>query len=177
MTGSKLFPDGFQGRHMAMCLGAFFGVMLIANGFFLYFAISTFNGLTTDDAYRSGLNYNERVADEKYQKKLGWTSRIAIDGANESLTIRMTGKSGTPIRGLAMEGLLMRPATNRFDIPLEIRERSHGIYEASLKGVEQGNWVISVQIHEHGPEQAELAAKGPKTIYRMKKRIWLTQSK
>ena len=55
------------GAHVLAGLFAFFGVMLAANGVFVYVATTTFSGLSTDDAYRKGLSYNETIRAFKLQ--------------------------------------------------------------------------------------------------------------
>ena len=54
-TGApKWFPKGIAGRHVLSALIAFFGVMFIANGFLVYYAVSTFSGGERPNPYRSG---------------------------------------------------------------------------------------------------------------------------
>ena len=70
-------PDGWftkpiEGRHVLMGLIAFFGVMLCANGIFLYLAMTTFAGGDTADPYRKGLNYNETLVAAERQAERGW---------------------------------------------------------------------------------------------------------
>ena len=48
----RLFPERIEGRHVLLALLGFFGFMLLANGIFLYYAVGTFNGFETTDAYR-----------------------------------------------------------------------------------------------------------------------------
>ena len=62
MSRKRWFAEGLEGRHVLMALIAFFGVMLIANGIFVYFAVLTFSGGDTPESYRKGLNYNETIA-------------------------------------------------------------------------------------------------------------------
>ena len=44
MSEGQWLVDGLKGRHVLMSLIGFFGLMLIANGLFVYFALSTFTG-------------------------------------------------------------------------------------------------------------------------------------
>jgi len=179
MTGSQFFPNGFSGRHMLLFLSVFFGMMFLVNGIFLYYAVTTFNGLSTDDAYRKGLHYNERIGEGVAQSKLGWTSSIKVDPKLEFLTLKLADKNGAPLRGAQLDAELSRPASDRFDITLKMVERAPGTYVTVLNagredGVALGNWVFKLNVYEAGNEAAEGAAK---IIYRMKNRIWLTQPK
>ena len=49
------------GRHVLIGMLVFFGVILGVNGMFLYSALSTYTGVVSDEPYRKGLNYNERI--------------------------------------------------------------------------------------------------------------------
>ena len=59
------------GRHVLIGLIVFFGVMLVANGIFLYTALTTYSGVVSNEPYRKCLNYNERILAEKHQQSLG----------------------------------------------------------------------------------------------------------
>jgi len=170
MNGSRVFPNGFQGRHMLISLGAFFGVMLIVNGIFVYFAISTFNGLSTRDAYRKGLAYNQRIADARAQRELGWTGAVKSGPLSGWLTVEISGRNGRPVKNLHIEATLMRPVSDRFDIPLKLEEAGAGHYRAFLGNIDRGNWVLHIRASK------PVGGKN-QVIYRMKKRLWLKQSK
>ncbi len=170
MTRSKFFPDGFQGRHMALFLGVFFGVMLLVNGIFLYFAISTFNGLSTEDAYRKGLKYNERLDEEARQNRLGWTNSVITSPDQRSLTLVISARNGKPVTGLNLSSKLSRPASDRYDTSLEFSETKQGIYIAPMKDIQAGNWTLTINARQQWDEPGKI-------VYRMKKRIWLTQTR
>jgi len=170
MTTSTYFPNGFQGRHMVICLSIFFGTMFVVNGIFLYYAISTFNGLSTEDAYRTGLHYNTRIAEENTQIRLGWKSEVVTTASQDQLTITITDKNRAPVSSLQIEANLQRPASNRFDIPLIFKERKAGEYISDLKDVGQGNWVLDFRA-------ARQTAADKNTNYRIKRRLWLTPPK
>ena len=63
---------GIEGRHVLIGLVAFFGVMLVANGIFVYYALETFAGGDTSDPYRKGMHYNETLAEAARQDERGW---------------------------------------------------------------------------------------------------------
>jgi nitrogen fixation protein FixH len=149
------------GRHVLYALVAFFSVMLLANGVFVYLAVSTFGGIDTPDAYRKGLAYNETLAEAEAQAKRGWSARIAPIG-NAQLRITITDRAGLPVTGLTLSGRLLRPATNRFDLELtEFIDRGNGIYETSLTSAQSGAWI------------AEIEARGSGMPLRMRERLWL----
>jgi hypothetical protein len=49
MMGDGRAVKPIAGRHVLLALIGFFGLMLIANGFFVYFALATFSGGDTSD--------------------------------------------------------------------------------------------------------------------------------
>ena len=170
MTGSSYFPNGFQGRHMLICLSIFFGTMFVVNGIFLYYAISTFNGLSTEDAYRTGLHYNTRIAEENSQKELGWISSLSTSESRSHLTVTISDRNQIPVSNLKIDANLQRPASNRFDIPLTFKESNPGEYVTKLIDAGRGNWVLDFSA-------TKPPASGKTTNYRIKKRLWLTPPK
>ena len=62
MTARTWFANGIQGRHVLAGLAGFFGLMLLANAVFVYFAVATFSGGDTSKPYQKGLHYNQTIA-------------------------------------------------------------------------------------------------------------------
>ena len=62
----------FTGKHFLIFIVSFFVVIIAANGMMAYFAIDTFSGLETDDAYRKGRDYNRTLELAQKQAELGW---------------------------------------------------------------------------------------------------------
>ena len=93
--------NGLTGRHVLIALVAFFGVMLIANGIFVYFAVATFSGGDTSNAYRKGLDYNETLAAAERQAERGWHSEIAYDAKEGKLFASVFVPRCTAGHGLA----------------------------------------------------------------------------
>lgn len=161
MSTAARFPRTVTGRHVLLGLIAFFGVMFLANGLLVYYAVSTFSGGDRPDPYRSGLNYNETLAEDERQAALGWDARAGYDGKAQRLTLQFTDSAEAPVSGLSITGTLARPAENWEDRPIAFREWSEGVYVSDM-ALEPGNWVLSV-------ESAE-SKDGP-TVHRLKKRL------
>ena len=62
------------GRTVLLSLVAFFGVVFAVNGVFFWFASDSWTGLSTEDAYRKGIAFNDQLARADAQKRLGWTA-------------------------------------------------------------------------------------------------------
>ncbi len=163
MKTARWFEGGIDGRHVLLALIVFFGVMLVANGALVYYALNTFSGGDRPDPYRSGLRYNETIAADARQTALGWESLLAYDDAAGRLTLRFSDESGQPVTGLALEATLGRPATDRDDRPVAFRETEAGVYAADVV-LPPGSWVISL---------ATSGAGEGDPVYRLRRRLFV----
>lgn len=154
---------GLEGRHVLYALLAFFGVVFAVNGYFLYSALSTYSGVVAAEPYRKGLAYNERIAADERQQVLGWQDRIAATTGG-ALTVALTDGAGTPIHGLAVKATVGRPSTRQYDRVASLAEGASGAYAAELGALEEGSWIVAIEVHSRGAEAP---------VYRAKRRLWL----
>lgn len=153
------------GRHVLFMLIGFFGVMLMANAIFVYFALSTFRGLENPNAYQDGVNYNLRIEAGQKQAALGWSHEI-VANMPEKLELHLFDKNGEPLTGLIVSGALRRPIGELSGELMKFEEAGGGIYRADLKQLEAGNWIVSL-------EASRMNSYGPEILYRIKERLWL----
>lgn len=155
--------QGLQGRHVLGIFLAFFAAVFIANGAMVYSAVSTHTGLVASEPYRKGLHYNERIAADERQARLGWveTLETSRDGR---ISLALVGPDGRPVRALLVSGLLGRPSTNREDLTLALTETAPGRYEARAGALARGSWLISIEAR---------AARDAEPVYRARRRVWL----
>lgn len=165
MKTVRWLDNGIDGRHVLLALLVFFGVMLVANGALVYYAINTFSGGDRPDPYRSGLRYNETIAADTRQAALGWESLLAYDPASGRLTLWFADEAGQPVTGLALEATLSRPATDREDRPVAFQETEAGVYAADI-AIPPGAWVISLATSDAG--------KGD-PVYRLRRRLFVAE--
>ena len=156
-------PQGVQGRHVLAIFLAFFGIVFAVNGTMIYAAISTHTGLVANEPYRKGLTYNERISADERQMRLGWTETLQVDRSGH-VALTLAERDGSAVRGLKVEGMLGRPATNRHDVRLALAETAPGRYEAQTAAVAEGGWLIALE--------ARVQA-GAEPIYRTRRRLWL----
>ena len=123
--------EGLTGRHVLIGVLAFFGTVFLANGIFLYSALSTYTGVVSDEPYRKGLHYNKRIAAAERQESLGWSAdaRLAPD---EGLSLVLRDRNGRPVSGLFVSGVLGRPSTNQHDRNVTLTEVEPGRYVAPI---------------------------------------------
>ncbi len=142
---------------LLIALGAF-ALVLVANGAFVWFALSGFSGLSREDAYREGLHYNDELAAAAAQKARGWSSSVTLD--KTGLAVEVSLPDGRPVAGLLLKAVIGRPATDAFDQTLELLELRPGRYLAPVV-LAPGNWSVVVT--------GEDAAGEP---YRAEARLW-----
>ena len=100
------------GKHVLIILLSAFGVVFAVNGFFLYSALHTLSGEQRGATYEAGLHYNATLAEQRAQEELHWSHKSeALLGSRLAVTV--ADASGAPVAGLAVDGWLERPASNR----------------------------------------------------------------
>ena len=166
MTNPKDPTWTLKGWHVLVTLLVFFGVMFAVNGLFLYYALDTFSGIDTKDAYRKGIAYNQTLEEGRRYDRLGWQSKLIAKGANLELTL--TSEDGTPVRGKKITGKVGRPSTDKFDHPVTFTDKGDGIYVADNVNLAAGGWIVSADVYE-----AVSPDNTPR--FRIKERLWLSQ--
>jgi nitrogen fixation protein FixH len=156
--------QGLQGRHVAIIFFAFFGAILAMNGAMIYSAFSTYSGIVSNEPYRKGLHYNDRIAADARQSRLGWNDAIAV-GRDGHVVLTLADRDGQPIVGARMDAQIGRPSTNRHDIKIDLSETAVGRYEAQAGALDAGNWTIAVDVRT--------ADGGNEPVYRARRRLWL----
>ena len=164
MSDDTWLANGLRGRHVLMGFIAFFGVIFLANGIFLYYALATFGGGDTSDPYRKGLHYNAMLAEAARQDAQGWRADLAYDQGGKRLTLALRDKSGRELTGLVVEATLGRPATDRQDIALSFSELPPGVYAAAMQ-LAPGQWVVTTAVDDPA------APSG--APYRLKQRLFV----
>lgn len=163
MTRSdKMLPNELSGRHVLFGLIGFFAVIFAVNGVFLYKALSTYTGVVSNEPYRAGLHYNERIAAEEQQTKLGWKVELADVDRSGTVRVVVETASGEPVRGLEGVAHLGRPSTAEMDRTLKLREASPGVYAAQADRLDAGAWLLDAKLE-----------RGASDIYRLRRRLWL----
>jgi len=149
----------WDGRFVPMLFVAFFAVVIAVNGVFIYLSLSTWNGLTTDNAYVRGLNYNQVLTAADDQARLGWRSTAALrDGA---LTVSIRTANGEPVDDLDMTATWRRPTRADLDQDVRLTAMGGGDYRAAAALPEKGQWDLQV-----------LARGRRDETYRQEFRLW-----
>ncbi|MDO8837816.1 MAG: FixH family protein [Parvibaculum sp.] len=137
----------WTGRRVLASFIGFFGIVFAVNGYFIYAALSTFDGVEVEGAYQKGRAYNHLLEQMDEQRRLGWTAAIATDPApagGTRLTVAFAGAGGAPLSGLEVEGLFWRPVAAGEDQRLPLAETSAGTYETVFNLAHDGNWLVRI---------------------------------
>lgn len=134
------------GRMVLIGFIAFFGVIIAVNGTFMYFALSTWPGLTTEDAYKKGIAYNHTLDEAAAQRAVGWQSGILIDTTGK-LTLMLADKNRQPVHGAIVTVSLSRPLGDARTYNITLVERADGHYESRFVAPMPGRWIVAVSAH------------------------------
>ncbi len=128
-------PRPITGRTVLITLIVFFGIIFAVNGGLAYFALSTFGGVSTDNAYRAGLAYDGEIALAAAQRERAWTVDASLTGteAARAIEIKVRDKSKNPEAGLSARAKLVHPSDRRRDIAVTMEEVSPGVYRGAYE--------------------------------------------
>ncbi len=151
---SAMTQRPWTGRTALFLILSFFGVVFAANGVFLYLAASTWNGLSTDDAYRKGLNYNRTIERAAAQRELGWRTAVSLEELGDGqrrLTVLLHDRTEQPINNRAVTAMLRRPVSeDTEDIEVSLNWAGAGLYATDLALPEGGHWDVRVEVAREG---------------------------
>ncbi|RUO98503.1 FixH family protein [Hyphomicrobium sp.] len=164
MKQTLAVTGGINGWHVLFGMIAFFLTVTAVNGVMIYDAISTFGG-DTPDAYRTGLHYNQRIAQQRQQDQLSWTEESKFDTSTGIFSTTLKDRDGHGLSGLSVKGSVGRPATDRADRAIIFNEIGSGTYRVNLTDLSPGTWDLSFFV-------SETDAKPENVVYRSKARLW-----
>lgn len=169
MAAMSKQEQGFtiQGWHVLAGMLAFFGIIFTVNAVFLVSALRTHTGIVSQQPYRKGLDYNNRISAYARQKALGWSHAVEIDMARKQVRLTLVDRHGRPVSGLLVNGFIGRPATEQYDRAVSLVETAKpGTYSADVEDLSPGNWLVQIEASEQRTGSSEI-------VYRLRKRLWL----
>ncbi|WP_394700964.1 FixH family protein [uncultured Cohaesibacter sp.] len=140
------------GWHVLLWLFGFFGVMFVVNGFFVYYARSTWPGVVEDSPYQASQNYNRTLAEAEAQKDRNWHMEMALKRSQQSvfLVLEAKDKVGKPLTDLTVEANVGRVVTEDFDHKLTLVASGDGVYQGEIGTLEPGRWRIKLEAMQDG---------------------------
>lgn len=151
------------GRMVLFGLIGFFGVVFAANAVMITFALTTFGGLETRNAYQAGLSFKNEIAAARTQETRHWEVPAKLSATGEGTRIDVAPKdaSGAPLVGYEVSVAFEHPADRRRDREAVLPEFSPGEYRGVLD-VPNGQWELVIEILQRGER-----------VYRSRSRIVL----
>jgi len=138
----RLWPRSDGGKFLAWMLGAF-GLVFAVNGIFIWLALSTWSGLTTDHPYERGLAYNQTLQEAAAEAALGWHSELEFK--NHRLLVRFHDRSGGALDRLQVTARFVRPTSDGADRNLPLDAVGDGGYTATVDLPLPGQWQVLVK--------------------------------
>lgn len=135
---------------------AFVGAMLTVvavNAVLVFFAFSTFEGVTVPRSYERGRNYNHVIEEAARQDALGWARQAKLQGGH--LVVLVTDAQGHGVPG-SFRARLERPLS-REAAPVELAMTQPGRYLADLPaGIGAGQWELRALFTGPGGARLEI---------------------
>lgn len=131
-------------------------IFFVANGVFIYLALTSNPGLVVEDYYERGQSYEQNML-SRIAANPGWEMRIemidpAVQNQSANLRFYLQGTSGELLTLESVRLFVYRPsnANNDFDLPM--RELSHGVYEVDVSFPLPGVWDLLAVVAKDGGE-------------------------
>ena len=137
----------FTGRHMAMILVTFFGVVVAVNMTMATLASRTFGGLVVENSYVASQKFNGWLAEARTEKALDWTLDLKR-GANDRLDARLSTEGG-PLTDAELTVLARHPLGGLPERSLRFKALGGGTYE-SIEPLPAGRWILHVEAKAGG---------------------------
>jgi nitrogen fixation protein FixH len=153
MASSNIhLPRQVTGRMVLASLVAFFAVIFAANFTLATFAVTTFGGVETKNAYQAGLAYSREIAAARVQDGRHWTfearlSPLRADGVTVEIAAR--DAAGLPLAGIDVILTFAHPADRRQDKVVPLNAGGAGKYRGRI-GVAPGQWDLVVEASRDG---------------------------
>jgi nitrogen fixation protein FixH len=162
-TGATSSAGQIDGRHVLVGFLVFFACVFAVNGYFIVRAVSTHTGVVSQEPYRKGLAYNDRIAADERQTALGWRETMTLprDGR---LMLNLADREDKPVSALRISATVGRPSTVSHDRTVNLPETADGQYTADIGSLDDGNWVVTIEAWR---------ADEREPAFRLRRRLWL----
>lgn len=152
-------PFEFTGKHMALVMGSFFGVIIAVNISMAVLAKSSWTGLVVKNSYVASQEFNRDLEAAKIQKASGIYSDVTYRDGKLSLSVR--DKNGELVKADNTVLFVGRPAFEQADRTLELSAGETNKFEQALD-LEEGPWAIEIRAIVNGQ------------TYRRDARLWVS---
>lgn len=140
------------GRMVLTAIVAFFAVIFAVNLTMAMFAISTFGGVESRNAYQAGLVFSQEIAAARAQEARNWRVNARISPwAPDGITAEFAVKdaAGRSVSGAEISVTFAHPANRREDHVVVLNEIGAGAYRGRTE-VPRGQWDLIVEAERNG---------------------------
>ncbi len=140
------------GRNVFLMLVIFFGIMLVANFTMTYYAVATFPGLASDNAYAEGVAYDQEIAAARAQEALGWkvdATITRIAPGRSAFSVTQSDAAGNPAEGLEVAAVFQHPSDRARDRRFALAEVAPGVYRGEF-AIGSGDWDLFIEMTQAG---------------------------
>ncbi len=141
ITGGK----SFTGKHMAVVLGAFFGVVITVNLAMARLASGTFGGVVVENSYVATQHFNRWLDEAEAQKALGWKVGVRRR-ADGRVALSLTGIPQGPV---TVRALARHPLGRMPDQPLTFARQADDSW-LSAAPLPAGRWRLRLDVEAGG---------------------------
>lgn len=132
----------FTGKHMAIYMIAFFGVIIAVNFFMATLANKSWTGLIVKNSYVASQQYNDELDKASKQASLGWYSLLTY--AEGMLILTLKDENNQPLVFDEVMAEIGRPAFEQEDKVLQFMPVTGGSNKIAIS-LEQGVWAVSIK--------------------------------
>lgn len=117
-------------------------IVVIAGIYTAWLAITTSDGLVTDDYYKKGLAVNQTIARNDQAIKLGLVAGVGIAG--ETMSVRMQAQSGQFEKPAAIFVTISHPTRAGLD-QSRVLVRNGDVYTGEVRLPASGHWLVLLE--------------------------------
>lgn len=130
-------------KYIPLYFVAFFLVVFVLDGIFVYLAINTHTGTVTEKAYEKGLSYGAVLEASEAQKASGVT--LDADFRHPMLSLRLLDGQGRPKDGAIVRAFMIRPVPKGHDYTVTLTPMGEGVYSADIRAPLPGAWTAKIE--------------------------------
>ncbi|MDD3019389.1 MAG: FixH family protein [Alphaproteobacteria bacterium] len=132
------------GKRFFFYVASFLGFVVVVNIVFITLALKSNSGVVAQDYYQRGINYNQTLDQAEYQKKLGWTSQVDVNG--DMMVYTVLDQQSQPVRGRKVAVKMARPVMDGHDFSILLAEQPDGTYQGKFQAPLKGAWDAHISV-------------------------------
>jgi len=136
----------WSGRRVFLMFFAFFVLIAAVNAGYIYFALGSYSGVVNKKPYETGLAYNKLLEESRNQPQV----QQSLSYSDGMLRWSLRDMAGAPIADARVNGTLLRPVKEGYDLEVALSYAGDGVYEAEVDLPYKGLWQAHLKGQWHG---------------------------